>query len=106
MFFDARFRRTVVLLAAVPSCEAPTWHRPRIRFVYKNPTNGMDNALQLHAAADFVVDEDRNVVRFDMFAGENDTATFAIRVPLEDIESVWQSSETEWCALARGWPDR
>ncbi len=92
MFIEPQVRRTVILLNGIPV--AP---RGGMFLLWRNPRNGFNEAGIETPLARVDVDVQRNVMQARISDG-----LWWAHVPLDDVESVWDSHDDRWVIRVRG----
>lgn len=91
MYMNVKARRIAIQVSNIPSAAIV-----RLLYWYPNSKFSEPNRQQLKAVA---VDMAKNV-----FAGsfQDDFGTYTLRVPLDDVRSVWEDEGGEWNVLTKG----
>jgi hypothetical protein len=91
MLTNPRVRRAVILLEAIPKPGAPSFQEPRL--LWRHPTNRTKAEPQQTAVRIEAVEPEKNAVALRVMERGGNTT---IRVPLDDVEAVWEARDHVW----------
>jgi hypothetical protein len=91
MLTNPRVRRAVILLEAIPKPSAPSFQEPRL--LWRHPTNRTKAEPQQTPVRIEAVEPEKNTVALRVMEHGGNTT---IRVPLDDVEAVWEARDHLW----------
>jgi hypothetical protein len=92
MLMNPKIRRTAILLAEIPP-------NASIAILHRHPRNQFEEEPREKLANSVSVDLLRNIMTADLIAS---TPRPPLRIPLDDVETVWQRGETTWVVRVTG----
>lgn len=93
MFMNAEIRRTVIRLESIPTTPSIV-----IFLVWRNPTNHTEPTPRQEKVSGLEVDVVANVFACD----RSSEGAFRVRIPLDDVEAVWESKPGQWMVRVTG----